>query len=108
MNHALARALTLYIRVVQVSRNGWQTIPSPGEKMLTQMLAVASETAEHHTELPMPAIAYGAIMMGLLLLLMFATIAFTSLGHRHEAVEEHADPHRQHPNKHDHGETASH
>lgn len=76
--------------------------------MLTQILVVASETTEHHTELPMPALAYGGIIMGVLLVLMFATIAFTSLGHRHEAVEEHADPHRQHPNKHDHGETPQH
>lgn len=79
--------------------------------MLTQILnvaVVAAETTEHHTELPMPAIAYGAIIMGLLLLLMFVTIAFTSLGHRHEAVQEHADPHRQHPNKHDHGESSQH
>ena len=79
--------------------------------MLTQILnvaVVAGETAEHHAELPMPAIAYGALIMGALLLLMFATIAFTSLGHRHEAVPEHADPHRQHPNKHDHGEASQH
>jgi uncharacterized integral membrane protein len=79
--------------------------------MLTQILnvaVVAGETAEHHTELPMPAIAYGALIMGALLLLMFVTISFTSLGHRHEAVAEHADPHRQHPNKHDHGEASQH
>jgi hypothetical protein len=31
---------------------------------------------------------------------MFATIAFRSVGNRHAAVEEHADPHRQHPAKH--------
>ena len=38
------------------------------------------------------------------MVLMFATMAFTSLGHRHEAVPEHVDPQRQFPNKHDHGQ----
>ncbi len=79
--------------------------------MLTQILnvaVVAGEAVEHHRELPMPALAYAALIMGALLFLMFCTIAFTSLGHRHEAVEEHADPHRQHPNKHDHGEASQH
>ncbi|WP_028280072.1 hypothetical protein [Arthrobacter sp. H5] len=79
--------------------------------MLTQFLnaaAVAGETAEEHVQLPMDPIMYGALIMGGLLVLMFVTIAFTSLGHRHEAVEEHSDPHRQHPNKHDHGENPQH
>ena len=31
-------------------------------------------------------------------------LSYTNLGNRHEAVEEHADPHRQHPNKHTHGQ----
>jgi putative effector of murein hydrolase LrgA (UPF0299 family) len=79
--------------------------------MLTYILTaaqVAGEAAEHHVELPMPAVVYAAIIMGFLLLLMFVTISFSSLGHRHEAVAEHVDPHRQHPNKHDHGEAAGH
>lgn len=79
--------------------------------MLSQFLdaaLVASETVVEHVELPMPAVVYGAIIMGGLLALMLVTMAFTSLGHRHEAVEEHTDPHKQHPNKHDHGEAAHH
>ncbi len=62
---------------------------------------VASETAEHHKELPMSPVMYAVVIMGALLLLMFVTIAFTSVGKRHEAVPEHVDPHKQHPNKHD-------
>ena len=31
---------------------------------------LAAEGAEHHTELPMPALAYGLIVMGILLLLI--------------------------------------
>ncbi|TYC98613.1 hypothetical protein FQ377_09855 [Arthrobacter echini] len=65
---------------------------------------LATEGMEHHTELPMPALAYGLIIMGLLLLLMLVTVSFANVRNRHEAVEEHVDPHKQHTNKHDHGE----
>lgn len=81
--------------------------------MLSQLLnatLVASETGGGHgghVELPMDPVLYGVIIMGALVAMMFITLAFSSLGNRHEAVEEHADPHKQHPNKHDHGE-ASH
>ncbi len=70
--------------------------------------ALLSETVERHSELPMPAIAYGATIMGILLLLMLITVSFSNLGNRHEAVEEHIDPHRQHPNNHDHSTTTQH
>lgn len=72
--------------------------------MLNQLYGAAlaaSETAEHETALAMPPVVYAGIIMGALLLLMFVTIAFTSVGKRHEAVPEHADPHKQHPSKHD-------
>jgi len=36
--------------------------------------------------------------------LMFVTLSYSNLGNRHSITEEHADPHRQHPNKHDHGQ----
>ena len=75
--------------------------------MLSQVLdaaLVASEAA--HVELPVPAWAIGAGFMAAFLIMMFATSAFTSVGQRHSAVEEHVDPHRQHPNKHDHGQAA--
>lgn len=77
--------------------------------MLTQILgaaiAAAGETAEKHTELPFPPFVYGGVIMAALLLLMFITLSFSNVGRRHSAVEEHADPHRQHPNKHDHSGT---
>lgn len=77
--------------------------------MLNQLYGVAlaaSETAEHHTELPVPPIVYAGIIMGVLLFMMFVTISFSSLGHRHEAVPEHSDPHKQHPAKHGGGESS--
>ena len=43
-------------------------------------------------------------MFVILMVLMFITLSYSNLGKRHAAVEEHADPHRQHPNKHDHGQ----
>lgn len=72
--------------------------------MLTQVYSAALAAAEPHVELPVPAGAIGGGIFVLFLVLMFATMAFTSVGHRHPAVEEHVDPHRQHPNKHDHGQ----
>lgn len=77
--------------------------------MLSQFLTatlIASETGGEHVELPMDPVLYGVIIMGALVALMLVTLAFSSLGNRHEAVEEHADPHKQHPNKHDHGESS--
>ncbi len=67
-------------------------------------VVLATEVMETHTELPMPALAYGLIVMGLLLLMMLVTISFANVRNRHEAIEEHIDPHKQHTNKHDHGE----
>ena len=43
-------------------------------------------------------------IFAIMLVLMFVTLSYSNLGNRHEAVEEHSDPHRQHPNKHDHGQ----
>lgn len=67
--------------------------------MLTQVLAAAEAAGEAHVETVSPYLVGGAIFT-IFLLLMFATIAFRSVGQRHPAVEEHADPHRQHPAKH--------
>ncbi|MHA7144194.1 hypothetical protein ACX80U_05680 [Arthrobacter sp. TmT3-37] len=69
---------------------------------------LANEAMETHSELPMPAIAYGLIAMGVLLTLMIVTISFSNVRNRHEAVEEHIDPHKQHANNHDHGEANRH
>jgi hypothetical protein len=43
-------------------------------------------------------------MFAILMVMMFITLSYNNLGNRHTATEEHADPHRQHPNKHDHGQ----
>lgn len=64
--------------------------------------------AIHHTELPMHPVAYGAIVMGILLVLMVVTLSFSNVRNRHDAVEEHVDPHKQHANNHDHGEANRH
>lgn len=69
---------------------------------LAGMLNVASES-EGLAPLIMPPWMFGAVILAALLLLMFITVSFTNVGNRHEPVEEAADPHRQHPNKHDHG-----
>ena len=47
---------------------------------------------------------FGAAIFAILLVMMFVTLSYSNLGNRHSATEEHADPHRQHPNKHDHGQ----
>ncbi len=69
---------------------------------------LANEAMGHHTELPMPTIAYGLIAMGILLTLMIVTVSFSNVRNRHEAVEEHVDPHKQYANNHDHGEANRH
>lgn len=67
--------------------------------MLTQLLAAAETAGETHGD---PSVPYliGGVVFAVFLIMMFATIAFRSVGQRHPAVEEHADPHRQHPAKH--------
>ncbi|EMY35286.1 hypothetical protein D477_005341 [Arthrobacter crystallopoietes BAB-32] len=72
--------------------------------MLTQVYSAALAATEAHVEPAVPAEAIGWGIFAAFLIMMFATMAFTSVGHRHSAVEEHIDPHRQHPNKHDHGQ----
>ncbi|MFI2562589.1 hypothetical protein ACIPY3_06970 [Paenarthrobacter sp. NPDC089714] len=75
--------------------------------MLFQQIAIsiAAQTEGGHEEAaPLWAEpwVFGIVMFALLLVLMFVTLSYTNLGNRHEAVEEHSDPHRQHPNKHTH------
>ena len=74
--------------------------------MLFQQIAtsIAAQTEGGHEPAPLWAEpwVFGIVMFAILLVLMFVTLSYTNLGNRHEAVEEHADPHRQHPNKHTH------
>jgi hypothetical protein len=77
--------------------------------MLSQQIAtfVAAVGESGHEELaPLiaPPFVIGGLMLVLLLVMMFITLSYSNLGRRHEAVEEHSDPHRQHPNKHDHSQ----
>ena len=81
--------------------------------MLLQQIAtfVAAAGESGHEELaPLiaPPFVIGASMFAILLVLMFITLSDSNLGRRHEIVDEHADPHRQHTNKHDHGQAQGH
>jgi hypothetical protein len=71
--------------------------------MLFQQIATSVTAAVEHEELaPLvaPPFVIGGAMFAVLLVMMFITLSYGNLGKRHEAVEEHADPHRQHPAKH--------
>ena len=77
--------------------------------MLFQQIAtsIAAQTEGGHEELaPLWAEpwVFGVVMFALMLVLLFVTLSYTNLGNRHEAFEVHADPHRQHPTKHTHGQ----
>ncbi|MEA5455262.1 hypothetical protein SPF06_11070 [Sinomonas sp. JGH33] len=77
--------------------------------LMSTALTVSAEAAEH--EAPAPTIAppfvVGGVLFAIFVILMFVTLSYTNLGRRHSATEEHADPHRQHPNKHDRHQGAS-
>ena len=77
--------------------------------MLSQQIAtfVAAAGESGHEELaPLiaPPFVIGGTMFAILVVLLMITLSYSKLGRRHVVVEEHADPHRQHPNKHDHGQ----
>ncbi|MFJ3956771.1 hypothetical protein [Arthrobacter sp. NPDC090010] len=77
--------------------------------MLAQLATTvinASAEGGHEELAPLiaPPFVIGGVMLGFLIVLLLVTLSFLNLGNRHEAVEEHADPHRQHTNKHDHGQ----
>ncbi|HKS00297.1 MAG TPA: hypothetical protein VJS86_01380 [Arthrobacter sp.] len=67
---------------------------------------IAASVAEHEERAPLWAEpwVFGISMFVIFVVLMFVTLSYGNLGNRHSAVDEHADPHRQHPNKHDHGQ----
>lgn len=75
--------------------------------MLSQLAGVVlAEAAEHEELAPLiaPPFVVGGVMLAFMLLLMFICVSFMNLGNRHEAVEEHVDPQRQHTNKHGHSD----
>ncbi|MDJ0313942.1 hypothetical protein [Arthrobacter sp. H35-D1] len=77
--------------------------------MLTQLAGVVLAAAEEHDLAPLIAPPYvvGGVMLAILLLLMVVTVSFMNLGNRHVAVEASEDPHRQHTNKHLHGDDSA-
>ncbi|MHA7177752.1 hypothetical protein ACX80D_13955 [Arthrobacter sp. Sr24] len=77
--------------------------------MLTQLAGVVLAATEEHELAPLiaPPFVIGGIMLAALLLLMVVTVSFMNLGNRHEAVEATDDPHRQHTNKHLHGDDSA-
>lgn len=74
--------------------------------MLLQQIAmtVAEGGEQELAPLIAPPFVIGGVMFAVLMVMMFITLSYSNLGNRHSATEEHADPHRQHPNKHDHGQ----
>jgi len=70
--------------------------------MLFQQIttAVAAAGGEELAPLIAPPFVIGGTMFVVLMVLLFITLSYGNLGKRHAAVEEHADPHRQHPAKH--------
>ena len=74
--------------------------------MLLQQIAMTVAEGGEHEPAPLWAEpwVFGVVMFSLLLVLMFITWSYSNLGNRHTITEEHADPHRQHLNKHDHGQ----
>jgi hypothetical protein len=74
--------------------------------LFQQIAATVAEGGEHEELAPLWAEpwVFGVSIFAILLVMMFITLSYTNLGNRHSVTEEHADPHRQHPNKHDHGQ----
>ena len=74
------------------------------QQIATIVTAAGESGHEELAPLIAPPLVVGAVMFALLMVMLFVTLSYSNLGKRHEPVEEHADPHRQHPNKHDHGQ----
>ncbi|HEY8294544.1 MAG TPA: hypothetical protein VIG41_04345 [Micrococcaceae bacterium] len=74
--------------------------------MLIQFAGVVAAASEAEDKAPTIAPPYvvGGTIFVILLILLCITLSYSNLGRRHEPVEEHSDPHRQHTNKHDHGQ----
>ena len=72
--------------------------------LLQQIATTIAEGEEHLAPLWAAPWVFGVSIFAILVVLMFITLSYSNLGNRHSATEEHADPHRQHPNKHDHGQ----
>ncbi|MEC5179523.1 hypothetical protein [Arthrobacter sp. CG_A4] len=73
-------------------------------QQIATIIAVVGEAGQEElAPIWAPPWVFGASIFAILLVMLFVTLSYSNLGKRHAAVEEHADPHRQHPNKHDNG-----
>ncbi|HKU31361.1 hypothetical protein [Arthrobacter sp. NyZ413] len=70
------------------------------QQIAISVLAQGGGESEAPAPLLAPPFVIGGTMFCILLILMFIAVSYTNLGNRHDAVEEHSDPHRQHPAKH--------
>lgn len=70
--------------------------------LMTTALTVGAEAAaDEKAPTIAPPFVIGGTLFAFFLVLLFVTLSYTNLSRRHEPADEHADPHRQHPNKHD-------
>ncbi|HET7139325.1 MAG TPA: hypothetical protein VFI36_04120 [Arthrobacter sp.] len=74
------------------------------QQIVTSIAAAGEVQHEEAAPLWAEPWVFGISIFSILLVLMFVTWSYSNLGNRHAATDEHADPHRQHPNKHDHGQ----
>ena len=73
-------------------------------QQIATFVAAAGESGnEELAPLIAPPFVIGGAMFLVLVVLLLITLSYSNLGRRHAVVDEHADPHRQHPAKHDHG-----
>ncbi|WAH96792.1 hypothetical protein [Arthrobacter sp. MMS18-M83] len=65
-------------------------------------ISILAQGGESEAPAPLwvPPFVFGITIFCILLVLMFVAVSYTNLGNRHDAVDEHSDPHRQHPAKH--------
>jgi hypothetical protein len=79
------------------------------QQIATSLAAVGGESGH---EAPAPLWGepwmFGVSIFVIMVVLLSITLSYSNLGNRHEPVEEHSDPHRQHTNKHDHGQGRCH
>ncbi|SFT68199.1 hypothetical protein [Arthrobacter sp. ov118] len=74
------------------------------QQIATFVAAAGESGSEELAPLIAPPFVIGGAMFLVLVVLLLITLSYSNLGRRHAVVDEHADPHRQHPNKHDHGQ----
>jgi hypothetical protein len=70
-------------------------------QQIATFVAAAGESGnEELAPLIAPPFVIGGSMFLVLVVLLLITLSYSNLGRRHAIVDEHSDPHRQHPAKH--------